>query len=63
MTTSTIKNSLLEIASKVNRNTTIEHVYEHLALLNDIEKSEEQEKDGKIVTHKALKNNTKKWLK
>lgn len=63
MTTSTIKNSLLEIASKVNRNTTIEHVYEHLALLNDIEKSEEQEKDGKIVTHKALKNKAKKWLK
>jgi len=63
MTTSTIKNSLLEIASKVNRNTTIEEVYEHLALLNDIEKSEEQEKDGKILTHKALKNKAKKWLK
>jgi hypothetical protein len=63
MTTSTIKNSLLEIASKVNRNTTIEDVYEHLALLNDIEKSEEQEKDGKILTHKALKNKAKKWLK
>jgi len=63
MTTTTIKNSLLEIASKVNRSTTIEEVYEHLALLNDIEKSEEQEKKGKVLSHNTVKNKAKKWLK
>jgi hypothetical protein len=63
LTTSKIKNSLLEIASKVNRNTTIEEVYEHLALLNDIEKSEEQEKEGNTLSHNSVKNKAKKWLK
>jgi len=63
MTTTTIKKSFLEIASKVNRNTTIEDVYKHLALLNDIEKLEEQEKEGKVLTHNAVKNKAKKGLK
>ena len=62
MTTTTIKKSFLEIASKVNRNTTIEEFYEYLALINDIEKLEEQEKKGKVLTHNAVKNNAKKWL-
>jgi hypothetical protein len=51
---------LLEIASKVKRNTTIEEVYEYLALLNKIEKSEEQEKQGKILIHKSQKYEAKK---
>jgi predicted transcriptional regulator len=63
MNTTSIKKYLLEIASNVNSNTTIEDVYEQLALLNDIEKSAEQEKQGKVFTHNEVKNKAKKWLK
>ncbi len=58
-----IKQSLLEIANRVNSSTTIEDVYEQLALLADIEKSEEQEKQGKVFTHKEVVKKAKKWLK
>ena len=58
-----IKQSLLEIANRVKRTTTIEEVYEQLALLADIETSEEQEKQGKVFTHKEVVKKAKKWLK
>jgi len=58
-----IKQSLLEIANRVNSSTTIEDVYEQLALLADIEKSEEQEKQGKVFTNKEVVKKAKKWLK
>ena len=55
-----IKQSLIEIANRVKPTTTLEEVYEQIALLSDIEKSEEQEKLGKVFTHaeltKKLKN-------
>ncbi|CAN5339349.1 hypothetical protein BH10BAC1_BH10BAC1_05080 [soil metagenome] len=63
MTASKIKQSLLEIASRVKSNTTIEDVYEQLALLSDIEKSEQQEREGKIFTQKEVEKKAKKWLK
>ena len=63
MTSSKIKQSLLEIASRVKANTTIEDVYEQLALLSDIEKSEQQEKEGKVFTQKEVEKKAKKWLK
>jgi predicted transcriptional regulator len=63
MTASKIKKSLLEIASRVKSNTTIEEVYEQLALLSDIEKSEQQEKEGKVFTQKEVEKKAKKWLK
>ncbi len=58
-----IKQSLLEIANRVNASTTLEDVYEQLALLADIEKSEEQEKLGQVYTHKEVEKKAKKWLK
>lgn len=58
-----IKQSLLEIANRVGPSTTLEEVYEQLSLLADIEKSEEQEKQGKVLTHKAVEKKAKKWLK
>ena len=63
MITSKIKQSLLEIANRVKSDTTIEDVYEQLALLSDIEKSEQQEREGKIFTQKEVEKKAKKWLK
>ena len=59
MTASKIKQSLLEIASRVKANTTIEDVCEQLALLSDIEKSEQQEREGKVFTQKDVKKKLK----
>ena len=63
MTSIKIKQSLLEIANRIKTNTTIEDVYKQLALLADIEKSEEQEKQGKVFTHAEVVKKAKKWLK
>lgn len=63
MTASKIKQSLLEIANRISPSTTIEDVYEQLALLSDIEKSEQQEKEGKVFTQKEVEKKAKKWLK
>ena len=63
MTASKIKQSLLEIANRVKSDTTIEDVYEQLALLSDIEKSEQQEREGKVFTQKEVEKKAKKWLK
>lgn len=58
-----IKKSLLEIANRVKPSTTLEEVYEQLALLSDIEVAEEQEKYGKVSSHAEVKKRAKKWLK
>lgn len=63
MTALKIKASLLEIAGRIKPNTTLEEVYEQLALLADIEKSEEQEKEGNIFTQSEVEKKAKKWLK
>lgn len=63
MATSKIKQSLLEIAERVKPSTTLEDVYRQLALLSDIEKSEEQEKAGKVFTQAEVEKKAKKWLK
>lgn len=63
MTGSKIKQSLLEIVNRVKSNTTIEDVYEQLALLSDIEKSEQQERESKVFTQKEVEKKAKKWLK
>lgn len=63
MSGSNIKKSLLEIASRVKSNTTLEEVYQQLAMLSDISLSEEQEKAGQISSHRDIKKRAKKWLK
>ncbi len=63
MSGSNIKKSLLEIASRVKSNTTLEEVYQQLAMLSDISLSEEQEKAGQFSSHRDVKKRAKKWLK
>lgn len=63
MSGSNIKKSLLEIASRVKSNTTLEEVYQQLAMLSDITISEAQEKNGEISSHRDVKKRAKKWLK
>jgi hypothetical protein len=63
MRKSKIKESLLQIASRVTSDTTIEEVYEQLALLSDIAISEQQEKEGMVASHADVKRRSKKWLK
>ena len=63
MRSAKIKRSLLEIANRVKPTTTLGDVYEQLALLSDIKKSEEQEKQGKVYTHAEVVKKSKKWLK
>jgi hypothetical protein len=63
MRKSKIKESLLQIASRVTSDTTIEEVYEQLALLSDIAISEQQEKKGMVTSHAEVKRRSKKWLK
>lgn len=63
MSGSKIKKSLLEIASRVKPGTTLEEVYEQLALLSDVEISEEQEKSGRLSSHSDVKKRAKKWLR
>jgi predicted transcriptional regulator len=63
MSSQKIKQTLLEIAGRVKADTTIEDVYRQLALLADIEKSEEQEKQGKVFTHTQVEKKAKKWLR
>ena len=58
-----IKQSLLEIANRVKPTTTLQDVYEQLAMLSDIEKSEEQEKQGKVFTHSEVRKKAEKWLR
>jgi hypothetical protein len=58
-----LKKSLLQIAGNITPETTIEEVYEQLALLADIDKSEEHVKLGKLYSHKEVKTKAKKWLK
>ena len=58
-----IKESLLEIAERIKPTTTIEDVYQQLALLADIEISEEQEKEGQVFSQAQVEKLSKKWLK
>ncbi len=58
-----LKQTLLELASKIKPSTTLEEVYEQLALLSDIETSEMEVKRGKTITHEELKRSAKKWVK
>jgi len=48
---------------QVDDNTSLEDIYNHLALLNDIELSEDQEKKGQIVSHDEVEKRSSEWLK
>lgn len=50
-----LKKYLIRIADKLTLESTLEDVFEHLALLSDIDESELQEKKGEILTLPHLK--------
>ena len=54
MTSEKIKEYLLQIAGNVNNETRLDDIYEQLALLNDIDESEEEEKRGEVLSHQEV---------
>jgi hypothetical protein len=58
-----LKKSLLQIAKKVQADTTVEDIFKQFSFLMDIEESEEQEKRGEIKTQKEVEKISKEWLK
>jgi hypothetical protein len=58
-----LKQYLLEIAEKIDENTDLEDIYAQLALLADIDESEEQEKNGEVHSQEEVEKMAKEWLK
>jgi len=63
MTSEKIKEYLLQIAGNVNKETRLDDIYEQLALLNDIDESEEEEKRGEVLSHQEVISRSNQWLK
>ncbi len=63
MTSEKIKEYLLQIAGNVNHETRLDDIYEQLALLNDIDESEEEEKRGDVLSHQEVISRSNQWLK
>ena len=63
MTSEKIKEYLLQIAGNVNKETQLDDIYEQLALLNDIDESDEEEKRGDVLSHQEVISLTNQWLK
>ena len=63
MRSTKIKEYLLQIADKVTPETTLEDIYNQLALLSDIEESEKEVEEGKIYTQDQVEQKAKEWLK
>jgi predicted transcriptional regulator len=63
MTSEKIKEYLLQIAGNVNNETRLDDIYEQLALLNDIDESEEEEKRGEVLSHQEVISGANQWLK
>jgi len=58
-----LKEYLYQIADQIDNSTTLEDVYKKLALLADIEESEEQEARGEVYTQTEVEKMAKQWLK
>ena len=58
-----IKEYLKQIAENVTSDPQLEDIYEQLALLSDIDESEEQEQNGEIFTQDQVEEKSKEWLK
>ena len=43
--------------------TTLEDIYNQLALLSDIDESEKEAQDGKVFTQDQVEQKAKEWLK
>jgi hypothetical protein len=62
MSSEKLKEHLLQIASNVKRDTQLGDIYEQLALLADIDESEEQEKLAKVISHEEAFSRTRQWV-
>ena len=62
MTSDKIKEYLLQIAGNVKEGTSLDDIYEQLALLEDIDESEDQEKKGEILPHQEVVLRSNRWL-
>jgi hypothetical protein len=58
-----LKEHLIKIADQLTADSTLEDVYQHLALLADIDTSEKQYESGEILTQSEVEAKAKKWLK
>ncbi|MBI1287965.1 MAG: hypothetical protein GC178_10335 [Flavobacteriales bacterium] len=63
MKTTDVKSLLSEVMARLTPESTLEDVYEQLALLSDIELSEKQEQKGQVYTHKEVEKRSQEWLK
>jgi hypothetical protein len=63
MSTKKLKESLIRIAENIKDDTTLEDVYKQLSYLSDIEESENQVRNGEILTQEEIEKSSKKWLK
>lgn len=60
---STVKEYLTEIVSKIDDKTTLEEVYELLALLEDVDTSEREIEKGNLLKNEEAKKISQQWLK
>jgi len=58
-----LKDYLIQIAGKITPETELEDIYKQLALLSDIDKSEEEEASGETLTQGEVEEKSKEWLK
>lgn len=58
-----LKAYLRKLADQVTDETTLEDIYDQLALLADIDKSEYQVENGETIPQSVVEEESKKWLK
>ncbi len=63
MTSEKLKEHLLQIAGEIKTDTRLADIYEQLALLEDIEESEEEERNGETLSHEEAIKRSAEWLK
>lgn len=63
MTSEKLKEHLLQIAGEIKTDTRLADIYEQLALLEDIEESEEEERKGETLSHEEVIKRSAEWLK
>jgi hypothetical protein len=63
MSSEKLKEHLLQIVGDVKEDTRLDDIYDQLALLVDIEESEEQVMRGDFISQQEVEEKSKKWLK
>lgn len=63
MSSEKLKEHLLQIAGDVKEDTRLDDIYDQLALIADIEESEQQVVRGDFITQQKVEEKSKQWLK